>query len=353
MLLRLDENVEIDMSYITCAEYQLFIDEKIDAGEPRQPDHWQETKFPRGNAIQPITGVRASDAEEFCQWLTQQHSSPDFRYRLPTLEEVKRYPVTQEYKSKLGCWCTNGQEYLIAGIDHTQLDIWRIQLADDLILRPDSSVYGNIFRFFERDRYIIKEKTYNDFFRFFDIKSNPELYRDLDRIVSRGNNKQRISINSDNNLIRFLQEVQERNLTRELERRRILESNIFDSLENFLNYYIEFNRSDLLNINLYRQLLLKIESRQARDFQILYFPLMVMIAVSHQLEFIYKKAAKDRSLLSNNINPQKCLEISNYYAEKIHDIFKYYSYLVLLDERQSGRIPAWESIRIVRQRVYY
>ena len=33
MLLRIDEKVEIDMSYITCAEYQLFIDEKLKAGE--------------------------------------------------------------------------------------------------------------------------------------------------------------------------------------------------------------------------------------------------------------------------------------------------------------------------------
>jgi hypothetical protein len=352
MLLRLDENVEIDMSYITCAEYQLFIDEKFGAGETRQPDHWKETKFLRGHATQPITGVRVSDAIEFCQWLTQQHSSPDFRYRLPTLEEVIRYPITHEYKSKLGCWCTNGQEYLIAGVDHTQLEVWQIQLANDLILRPDRSVYGNIFRFFERDRYIITDKIYSKFFNFFDSKSNPELYRDLDRILNRGNNKQKITLYSDNNLLTFLQKVQERNLHRELERRRILESNILPTLNNFFENYIEFNRSELLNLNLYSQLLFKIESRQARDFQILYYPLMVMIAVCHQLEFIYNKATQDRSLLSHNINSQKCLEISNRYAEKIHEIFKYYSYLVLLDERQSGRIPAWESIRIVRQRIY-
>jgi hypothetical protein len=352
MLLRLDENVEIDMSYITCAEYQLFIDEKFDAGEPRQPDHWKETKFSRGHAMQPITGVRVSDAIDFCQWLTKQHSTPDFRYRLPTLEEVRRYPIAQEYKSKLGCWCSNGQEYLIAGVDNTQLELWQIQLANDLILRPDPSVYGNIFRFFERDRYIITDKIYSKFFDFFDPKYNPELYRDLDRIVNRGSNKQKITLYSDNNLLRFLQQVQERNLTREPERRRILESNILPTLKNFLENYIEFNRSDLLNVNLYHQLLLKIESRQARDFQILYYPLMVMIAVCHQLEFIYKKAAKDRHFLSNNINSQKSLDISNRYAEKIHEIFKYYSYLVLLDERQSAIIPAWESIRIVRQRVY-
>ncbi len=44
-------------------------------------------------------------------------------------------------------------------------------------------------------------------------------------------------------------------------------------------------------------------------------------------------------------------EISHKYANKRDEIFPYYAFLVLLDERQSGRIPAWEGIRIVRERV--
>ncbi len=78
-LLRIDENVEIDMSYITCAEYQLFIDEKLKADEHRQPDHWKSYRFPPGDAQKPITGVRSSDAKEFCEWLTQQQSAPIFK----------------------------------------------------------------------------------------------------------------------------------------------------------------------------------------------------------------------------------------------------------------------------------
>lgn len=78
-LLRIDENVEIDMSYITCAEYQLFIDEKLKADEYRQPDHWKSYRFPPGDAQKPITGVRSSDAKEFCEWLTQQQSAPIFK----------------------------------------------------------------------------------------------------------------------------------------------------------------------------------------------------------------------------------------------------------------------------------
>jgi hypothetical protein len=43
--------------------------------------------------------------------------------------------------------------------------------------------------------------------------------------------------------------------------------------------------------------------------------------------------------------------ISRNYLQKLHEIYPLYVYLVLLDQRQSGRIPAWESIRIVRERV--
>ncbi|NES19512.1 MAG: hypothetical protein F6K41_11415, partial [Symploca sp. SIO3E6] len=52
-LVRIDDNVEIDLSYITCAEYHLFIDEKRQAGENRQPDHWKNYRFPPGDARKP------------------------------------------------------------------------------------------------------------------------------------------------------------------------------------------------------------------------------------------------------------------------------------------------------------
>ena len=100
-LKRLDEQREIDLSYITCAEYQLFLDESRAQEKYYQPDHWTEYSFPNGTAQQPICGVRAEDAEAFCEWLTERQGG-NVRYRLPQPAEAKAYPAaTATYAT----WC--------------------------------------------------------------------------------------------------------------------------------------------------------------------------------------------------------------------------------------------------------
>ncbi|MEO0536205.1 MAG: SUMF1/EgtB/PvdO family nonheme iron enzyme [Cyanobacteria bacterium P01_A01_bin.123] len=121
-LLRIDETVEIDMRYITCAEYQLFIDTQQAQGKAIQPTHWKNDRFPSGTAKQPITGVRASDAEGFCDWLTQQQLIPGFRYRLPTLSEIEEYPIVDQ---AIGCWCQCNQDVVIGGIHAQQWKLWQ------------------------------------------------------------------------------------------------------------------------------------------------------------------------------------------------------------------------------------
>ena len=49
-LLQLDGYRYIDTDYITCAEYQLFIDAKQKVGIQRQPDHWPTYHFAPGDA---------------------------------------------------------------------------------------------------------------------------------------------------------------------------------------------------------------------------------------------------------------------------------------------------------------
>ncbi len=135
-LLRVDDRTKIDMGYLSCAEYQLFVDEKQLSGENYQPQHWTGDRFLPGMANQAIVGVRARDAEAFCEWLTQHNSAlgetylegetaifmGEFRFRLPTLSEVKQYPVIA---SPLGCWCWNGDRYVTHGIGAR--DLWRDQ----------------------------------------------------------------------------------------------------------------------------------------------------------------------------------------------------------------------------------
>src|SRR5262245_19879605 len=70
-LQRIDDKREIDLTYLTCAEYQLFLDDIHAHGNYCQPDHWTDITFARGQASEPVCGIRYEDAEEFCKWLTQ------------------------------------------------------------------------------------------------------------------------------------------------------------------------------------------------------------------------------------------------------------------------------------------
>ena len=71
-MVRVDEDVYIDPTYVTHAEYQLFLDEQRQVGNYYQPDHWLAYQFPKGQGLLPVVGVRPTDAEAFCQWLVAQ-----------------------------------------------------------------------------------------------------------------------------------------------------------------------------------------------------------------------------------------------------------------------------------------
>ena len=112
-MFRLDDNVYIDESLITCAEYQLFLDEMRALGHYHQPDHWQTHRFSSGQARQPILGVRLLDAQAFCTWLTE-HEKGQWNFRLPTPEEVQEFAITKEQFFKYGYWVNDHHEqYLL------------------------------------------------------------------------------------------------------------------------------------------------------------------------------------------------------------------------------------------------
>jgi predicted NACHT family NTPase len=102
-LVRIDEKLEIDNdSYITYAEYQLFLDE---TGEQRQPQHWQSHRFKSGDAKKTISGIRCVDANQFCLWLKSWSEKQGLSsqltelvtfYRLPTPEERSQHPIKND-----------------------------------------------------------------------------------------------------------------------------------------------------------------------------------------------------------------------------------------------------------------
>lgn len=99
----IDEQRAISTGYITCAEYQLFLDEMRTKGEYYQPDHWTEYRFKPGQALVPITGMRGADAEQFCTWLTARQTE-GATYRLPTPNENRAYHANKQQET-LSVWC--------------------------------------------------------------------------------------------------------------------------------------------------------------------------------------------------------------------------------------------------------
>ena len=295
-LLRIDENVEIDMSYITCAEYQLFIDEKLKAGEYRQPDHWTSYRFPTGDAKKPITGIRASDAEEFCEWLTQQQSALGFKYRLPTLAEVEEYPITEK---QVGCWCFDGEQRIIAGIETGQKQTWQQNLAEVLLLNPYLNLNLNLNLDLNRVLY-----------RNLNLDLNRLLYRDLNHDLNPVLNLD-LNLDLNHDLNPLLYSVLNHDLY------RVLNRDLYRDLYSVLNrdhrvlnhgIYRDFYRDlyRLLYHDLYRDLyrhnledqFKEIEVGKASDFLILYFLLLPIIVIYHFLSATYEVISKNKVALN-------------------------------------------------------
>jgi len=338
-LVRIDENVEIDLNYITCAEYQLFIDEMRQAGKNRQPDHWQDYRFPPGDSRKPITGVRASDAQEFCEWLTQQHSFLGFKYRLPTLIEAEENPATEQ---QIGCWSKDGEKRVIAGIEKANLQDWHSNLAKVTILNRniDQELYGDLDRVFYL---IFYQAPYGDLYGELHRVLYREFYREL---YGKLNQNLNLALYGDMNrdLNQVLKQVLQRNLAQNQDRK--LERDFYQVLNRNLHQELhgDFNR------NFYQVLNQRIQANEASNFLILYFPLLFFIVIYQMLSIKYQAKSQEREALEQiNLSSQESEVISHKYQKKINDIYPLYIYLLLQDERQVGRIPAWESIRIVRE----
>ncbi|NES19514.1 MAG: formylglycine-generating enzyme family protein [Symploca sp. SIO3E6] len=344
-LVRIDDHVEIDLSYITCAEYQLFIDEKRQAGVNRQPDHWQDYGFPLGDARKPITGVRASDAEEFCNWLTQQQSTLGFRYRLPTLAEAKENPAKE---LQIGCWCEDRGEKVIAGIEATQWQDWysnfvevttlNCDLNSDLCAILNSVLNLDIYRVINLDL----NRDLNDIlngvlnFNLYRVLNLDNLNHDFHRVLNHDFHR---VLNHDFHCV----------LNRDFH--RVLNRNFYRVLNHNFYRVLKHNFYSFLKHDSYRNLYKRVTADEASDFLILYFPLLFFILIYYVLSVTYKAASQNqRTLKEINLSHRESKAISHKYQQKIDEIYPLYVYLVLLDERQAGRIPAWESIRLVRER---
>ena len=133
---RIDETRSIDSAYLTCAEYQLFLD-SIQAQERYlQPSHWASPSFRSEEALRPICGITVKDAISFCDWLSQRQGGTSY-YRLPEREEALSNPTAAH---AIGAWCRDQRGYALIGLGESTRATVEAQLARLSTLPPPSTI---------------------------------------------------------------------------------------------------------------------------------------------------------------------------------------------------------------------
>lgn len=84
---RIDEAKYVDTTLISNSEYQLFLEYGRSQRNYFQPDHWRSYTYENGNGRKPVVGIRPSDAEAFCAWLTERDNT-GWVFRLPRANEL-------------------------------------------------------------------------------------------------------------------------------------------------------------------------------------------------------------------------------------------------------------------------
>jgi DNA polymerase III delta prime subunit len=122
----LSEQTELDKDFIVCAEFQLFIDEMQQLPQLRskyyQPVHWNNERFPQGQAKTPALGMTGNAAKAFCQWLTDKRNqeiqtSQKVKYRLPNKEEIEEIKTSSNEANQDNgnvLWYCDGEKLQLA-----------------------------------------------------------------------------------------------------------------------------------------------------------------------------------------------------------------------------------------------
>ncbi len=319
-LLNSESSVAIDSDYITNAEYQLFIDDKRKVGQSRQPDHWLTNRFATGEATEAIAGVRGSDAEEFCEWLTQQYAVYGIRFRLPTLAEVETQPASSD---RLGAWCYAQKDKAIAGLSPQLWQQSQKQIAICL----------------ERDLDLLRRRQNT-------------LKLDLDRTLTR-------------HLALTLARSQKDQLIEQLSQ-RLHQGKSHEMLKNLkhihelvfcLGNVDNFNqiRDFAIRISKVRQLfaIRKVIRTPQSELAIMRIDLLLIYICFHGLKNYYlnlNNNAKLRPRKSIQVLPQSPNQII-YYEQKQNEALNLYAFFLLIESRNFQNFPAFEGIRVVKEQV--
>lgn len=309
---RIDERREISTDFVTCAEYQLFLDEKYVQSEYRQPDHWDDYLFPKGCALEPILGVRAEDADRFCEWLSQRQGNK-FRYRLPMLEEVSNHPTIVE--REIGCWCAAERGRFIYGFNFAQ---WKefffnsLNTDWDQFLRGDRDLALDLA--LDRDRALALALA-------LDLALTLDRDRDRDLALALALDRARAR---DLALTRALARDLDRDLDLDRDRARALDRALDRARARARDRF--FTSEDLSAL---------------RSLCCILIFLWALDSHSNPKLVWYKRLWSKQTEADSTRGIEQGLDTA----------LSLYAFFLLIDERRKGNLPAWESIRIVRERL--
>ena len=334
-LQRIDEQREIDLDFITCAEYQLFLDEKRAEGKYYQPDHWIDYTFPKGMAQEPVSGVRAKDAEEFCKWLSKNRK---YEYRLPISNEFIEYPTDD-----LGTCCRKNRKeniFSIQGLKKYKKDLYSRKLRSTSTLPLFNIDFEPAFDFlvfffaFELDYNLYRAFGYN-----FDLNFN-----DLDFDI--------IGPNSDLDLERNHEFARYHKFARN--HSHYFNTNIYNAIKekdyqtakNLIQaMQAESNPFKQRRGNLLYELLAIITATTNLEARLAWRRYLVKLTeelwISYdELENEYRLSwwQRMRGHKSNDFTTEKQI------------ILNFHWWLQIIILREQGKLPAWEGIRIVREK---
>jgi hypothetical protein len=299
---RIDENTYIDDTLVTCAEYQLFIDEMREQGKYYQPDHWTSYQFPKGHAHKPILGVRSEDVGTFCEWLTVRESK-EFQYRMPNEVEVLGKPLLgAPDMSAHGYWLAEKEKEPQFEWAHGVFKDARQLVTDNLIKNVQAIEYERLLRY-------VYDRGEDDGELTFDYKKVPELLAKLISVlgsVIEGSGSRPLYVNRKIN--RFVS--RKPNTDKYFKR-------------DFIYTHDEFCEN--LNEIFYRTI-----AEIIFVYLVINHPLMNAVVVLSRYTPIFRSSNPD---------------------QVINDYLNHLVNIHTLQERIAGRSPAFEGIRLVKERI--
>jgi hypothetical protein len=328
-LVRLDDTREIDTSYLSCAEYQVFIDERRAQGKYVQPDHWNSYRFPLQSALEPIAGVRYSDAEDYCEWLTERSRAMGdvrLRFRLPTCDEARQNPLDQMIahslfdrlrRTDIGCWCSETAS--IVGVRSGYLE----ELQERIVILTDQAT----------DLVPLKQNRSYQNARV-RILSHA---RSLDLAFTRG---------LDLDMVRIRGFVFDLDFARDLALALELDLDLARdlALARVRDLGLNFDLGHVRDLSLTRELGLDFDGTLLLKLTLYYIVFMYKIAYNRTLGWNVRMPPPSVESIHYHKNIKAC-------ASSRDALLEFHQALLVVEERRQGRLPAWEGIRVVRDRV--